>query len=315
MLVSVGLLILSIVLLFLGAEFLVKGSSAIALKAGISPLVVGLTVVAFGTSMPELLVSIQASWQGSGGMAVGNVVGSNIFNICVILGISAMINPLSIQLQVIKFDTPVLLMVTILFIVVFIDQTIGRLEGIILLAGIISYTFFNIRQARLENVTPAGAFEIPKTDEKGLPVWKIVLLVSGGLVILGAGSQFLVRGASDIARSLNVDEAIIGLTIIAAGTSMPELATSVVASLRKNADISIGNIIGSNIFNLLGIIGVTGTINPIQASNISWIDIGVMFFAAVVLLPLMKSDKAITKYEGFFLLLVYAGYLYYLWPA
>jgi len=315
MLVSVGLLILSIVLLFFGAEFLVKGSSAIALKAGISPLVVGLTVVAFGTSMPELLVSIQASWQGSGGMAVGNVVGSNIFNICVILGISAMINPLSIQLQVIKFDTPVLLMVTILFIVVFIDQTIGRLEGIILLAGIISYTFFNIRQARLENVTPAGAFEIPKTDEKGLPVWKIVLLVSGGLVILGAGSQFLVRGASDIARSLNVDEAIIGLTIIAAGTSMPELATSVVASLRKNADISIGNIIGSNIFNLLGIIGVTGTINPIQASNISWIDIGVMFFAAVVLLPLMKSDKAITKYEGFFLLLVYAGYLYYLWPA
>lgn len=299
-------------LLYFGAEFLVRGSSQIALRFGVSPLVVGLTVVAFGTSAPELVVSITSVFNGSGDVAIGNVVGSNIFNIAVILGLSALINPVRVNRQVLRMDMPI--MVTISFVVIFLlrDKTIDRLEGLALFTGILLYVGGTIWFARKGNVSPERGGEVRMKPGESLLLY--IVLVLAGLAFLVIGSRLFVKGAVDLARILNVSEAVIGLTIVAMGTSLPELATSVVAACRKEDDIAVGNIVGSNIFNMLSILGATGLLMPVHGQGITVVDLLFMAGSAVVLLPLMISGLRINRFEGLLLLAIYAGYLCMLWP-
>jgi len=296
---------LSLVLLFLGAGGLVRGSSSLALKAGISPLVVGLTVVAMGTSSPELVVALQAGLAGQGDIVVGNIVGSNIFNIAAILGLTALICPIAVHRQVIKADAPVMLATALLLYALLSDQHISRLEGSFMAIGVIVYTTALIWIARREK----------KPDLEGVPGsssthWaKDLILLIGGLVILVFGSRLLVEHAVTIARQWNVSEAVIGLTIVAAGTSLPELATSVVAALRGQADMAVGNIVGSNIFNVLCIAGVTGAIAPFSAESVGTLDYLTMIGFSAILIPILWTGHTIRRSEGALLL---GGYLVYL---
>jgi cation:H+ antiporter len=314
MLLSVLYVLSSLVFLYFGASWLVKGSSSLAIKAGVSPLIAGLTVVAFGTSSPELVVSVNAALSGHGTIAIGNVIGSNLFNICIILGISAVIAPLKIKMQLLKIDIPVLIITTIVFMLFFADRNISRLEGGILLVGIILYTTMNILLARREKDKEV-IDEFNETISNG----KIKWYWSAGMIVLGigvlvAGSEILVKGAVDIARLLGVGDTIIGLTIIAAGTSIPELASSVVATIKKEYDIAIGNVIGSNIFNILGIIGISSIINPLSAIAISNIDLYIMLGVSLFLLPFFRTNYTLKRDEGIFMIGLYLMYLYYLWP-
>jgi cation:H+ antiporter len=314
MLISVLYILISLLLLYFGANWLVKGSSSLALKAGVSPLVAGLTVVAFGTSSPELVVSVNAAISGHGNMAIGNVVGSNLFNICIILGISALVAPLKIKMQLLKIDIPVLIVTTIGFMLLFADRHISRFEGVVLVSGIVLYTIMNIILARREkNIEVLAEFQESVTDPKLKWYWSAGLILIG-LGLLIAGSELLVKGAVVIARSLGVGETIISLTIIAAGTSMPELASSIVATIKKEYDIAIGNIIGSNIFNILGIIGISSLVKPLSAIAISNIDLYAMLGVTLLLLPFFRTHYTLKRDEGFFLIALYGMYLFYLWP-
>jgi len=314
MLISVLYILISLLLLYFGANWLVKGSSSLALKAGVSPLVAGLTVVAFGTSSPELVVSVNAAISGHGNIAIGNVIGSNLFNICIILGISALVAPLKIKMQLLKIDIPVLIVTTIGFMLLFSDRHISRFEGIVLVSGIVLYTIVNILLARREkNIEVLAEFQESVTDPKLKWYWSAGLILIG-LGLLIAGSELLVKGAVVIARSLGVGETIISLTIIAAGTSMPELASSIVATIKKEYDIAIGNIIGSNIFNILGIIGISSLVKPLSAIAISNIDLYAMLGVTLLLLPFFKTHYTLKRDEGFFMIALYGMYLFYLWP-
>lgn len=314
MLLSIIYILVSLVLLYFGALWLVNGSSSLALKMGISPLVAGLTVVAFGTSSPELVVSINSAISGHGNIAIGNVIGSNLFNICIVLGISALISPLKIKMQLLKIDIPVLMLSTIGFMLLFADRQISRWEGGILVTGIILYTVLNIILARREKSAEVKAiFEKSIADETKKWYWSVGLVVLG-IGILVAGSELLVKGGIAIARSLGVGETIIGLTIIAAGTSLPELASSIVATMKKEYDIAIGNIIGSSIFNILAIVGISSTIKPLSAIAISNIDLYVMLGATLLLLPFFRTNYTLKRDEGIFMIGIYLIYMYYLWP-
>lgn len=314
MLISVFYILISLFLLYFGANWLVKGSSALALKAGVSPLVAGLTVVAFGTSSPELVVSINTSLAGQGNIAIGNVIGSNLFNICIILGISAVVSPLKIKMQLLKIDIPVLILVTAAFMFLFIDRHISRFEGMILVSGILVYTVANIYLARKEkNAEVLEEFNESVSPGKLKWYWSAGMVIAG-IGILVAGSEFLVKGAVEIARSLGVGETIIGITIIAAGTSLPELASSIVATIRKEYDIAIGNIVGSNIFNILGIVGISSLVKPLSAIAISNIDLYVMLGVTLLLLPFFRTHYTLKRDEGFFMIALYGMYMYYLWP-
>lgn len=307
MITSVTLLILSLFALYIGAGWLVKGSSEIALKANISNLVIGLTIVAFGTSAPELVVSLNASLSGQGDIAIGNIVGSNIFNIALILGISAAIHPLQAKRQLTRLDIPILIAATIAITILFWDGKLGRVEGIFFLAGIIAYTLFSLYYSRKhEKKVEEQSGELEKQPD---PWYKDVLYILGGLAILIFASNLLVDNAVSIAQELGVSEAVIGLTIVAAGTSMPELATSVVSALKKNPDIAIGNIVGSNLFNILAIAGTSSVVHPIVSNNINFIDLLVMLGLTLLLLPLAKSGQKISRTEGWLLILIYVGYL------
>ncbi len=310
----------ALLLLFVGAEWLVRGSAALALRLGITPLVIGLTVVAYGTSMPEMVVSTVAALKGQGDIAVGNVVGSNIFNICVILGLSALVLPLQVKVQLIRLDAPLMLGVSLLFVALFRDsQTsrdfqISRIEAGLLLAGIIVYTVGSVIFARKEVSAEVRAEFTEAVPRQPGRLWLDLLFILGGLAVLVLGSRLLVTNAVELARLLGISEAVIGLTIVAAGTSMPELATSVVAAFRKQADIAIGNIVGSNLYNLLAIVGVSGLLAPLHAPGIRMFDLYVMLGATIALLPLMWSGFVLKRWEGAVLLAAYGGYLYVLWP-
>ena len=307
---SVTLLVLSLFALYIGAGWLVKGSTEIALKAKISNLVIGLTIVAFGTSAPELVVSLNASLSGQGDIAVGNIIGSNIFNIAAILGISAAIQPLQAKRQLTRLDIPILIVATAAFTLLFWNGVLGRLEGCFFLTGIIIYTVFSLYYSRKhEKKVEEQIGELEKQPE---PWYKDVLYIVGGLVILIFASNLLVNNAVSIAQELGVSEAVIGLTIVAAGTSMPELATSVVSALKKNPDIAIGNIVGSNLFNILAIAGTSSVVSPIAAKNVNYVDLLVMLGLTLLLLPLVKSGQKISRAEGWALILVYLCYLAWL---
>lgn len=299
------------VLLTGGAEGLVRGAASLARRAGLSPLVIGLTVVALGTSAPELVVSVGAALDGNGALAIGNVVGSNIANIGLILGVSALLSALHVQAQVIRFDMPILSAVTLGMGVLLVDGQVVQWEGALLVTGLIAYVALSIRWARAEPATAVQA----EFDE-GLPAqhrWGTdALLVGVGLAGLVGGARLLVDGAVTLAILLDVDRVIIGLTVVAIGTSLPELATSMVAAWRGEGDIAVGNAVGSCVFNLLGILGVTALVHPLGTGGLSVVDAAVMLGMTLFLLPLMRTGSTLSRAEGGVLLVVYAGYITYL---
>lgn len=312
MLVEILLLVLSLFVLTAGAESLVRGSSSIAIKLGITPLVVGLTVVAFGTSSPELVVSVAATWKGQSDIALGNVIGSNIFNIGVILGLAALICPITVNSNVVQRDGLFMLFVSALFLL--LGGSISRVAGFILFLGVLMYTWINVILARRELKEIKDEFE-GGVPQKTASAFVDVAYIVGGLVVLVMGSRLLVSSAVDIARALEISEAIIGLTIVAAGTSMPELATSIVAALRRQPDIAVGNVIGSNIFNILGILGAASMVSPINTTTDFSFDIWTMVGFSALALPLLYSKLKLERWEGGLLLLGYSVYLSILWPS
>ncbi len=300
-----------VVLLYFGAEGLVRGSVAVATRLGLTPLVIGLTVVAFGTSMPELVVSVGATLDGLAPIAVGNVVGSNIGNIALILGLSAVIRPLAVHAQVVRLDVPLMIAASIVFVLMLLDDAIGRVEGALLLTGLISYTVMSLRIARRESV-PVQAEFAEGTPAAPRSLGISILLIAVGLGLLVAGARFLVSGGTDLARSVGVSDAVIGLTIVAIGTSLPELATSVLATVRGEGDIAVGNVVGSNVFNILGIIGVAALVRPLVGTEMRLLDLAVMVGAALLLLPLARTGFRLTRLEAALLLVGYAAYLAFL---
>ncbi len=306
-----------LVLLIAGAELLVKGASRMAASLGISPLVIGLTVVAFGTSSPELAVSVKAVLAGQNGVSLGNIIGSNIFNVLFILGLSALVTPLVVSQQLVRLDVPLMILVSVIVWIMAADQMVGRGEGLALLLGLAAYLFILIRQSRRESGTIndeyAGDFGLVE-DRTGH--WFVNTgLVAGGLILLVLGSRWLVSSAVAIAQSLGVSDLVIGLTIIAAGTSLPEVVTSVVASLRGERDIAVGNIVGSNLFNLLGVLGLASLVAPaglqIPAAVINF-DLPVMIVVAFACLPIFFTGNRISRMEGALLLAYYVAYTLYL---
>jgi len=306
---------LSVLLLFAGAEGLVRGAASMAIRLGLTPLVAGLTVVALGTSAPELVVSVKATLQGHGDIAVGNVVGSNIFNVGVILGLSALVRPLAASLPLIRVDTPIMIAVSLLVPLACHSGTIGRGIAALFVSGIVAYTAATIFMARRQACAPVAAEFEEGVPHRSSSVWLDVGCLVGGLALLVWGARLLVTSSISLATDLGVSEAVIGLTIVAAGTSMPELATSIVAAARKQSDIAVGNVVGSNIFNILGILGVAGVVKPITVYNIQVLDHAAMILFAVVLLPMLSGGKVIQRWEGALLLSGYGAYLYILWPS
>lgn len=305
---------LALGVLLVGAESLVRGAASLALRLGISRLAVGLTVVAFGTSAPELMVSVDAALAGSGDIAVGNVVGSNIFNIAVILGLAALVCPIPVHEQVVRLDAPIALAVALLLVLLLHDGALGRIEGLALFALLVAYTALNMVLARRR--VRAGLEDWPEAPFTG-PTgsrWRELLLIVFGLGLLVAGANLLVGNAILLAQLLGVSEAVIGLTIVAAGTSLPELATSLVAAWRRQADIAVGNIVGSNVFNILGILGAASLVSPLASSGVGTFDLLVMLIVTLLLLPLLYTGRLLHRLEGLLLLLLYVGYLAWLWP-
>ncbi len=302
-------------LLFIGAEGLVRGSASLAIRAGLSPLVAGLTIVAFGTSSPELVVSIKAALAGQGDIALGNVVGSNSFNIGVILGLTALICPVPVHRQIIKIDAPIALGAALLLPLLMLDHKLGSLEGALLAAGIVAYTGMNVWMARRQTAATAGQ---PADDLGVPPVSKNAMLdvvfIAAGLLTLVLGSRLLVDHSVALAQTFGVSEAVIGLTIVAAGTSMPELATSLVAAIRRQPDIAVGNVVGSNVFNILGILGAASLAKPLHAPGVATLDYGAMAVFSILLLPLLYAGRILHRIEGAILLGLYGIYLFMLWP-
>lgn len=313
MLQDILLIILSLTLLYFGAAWLVRGAGALAIKAGITPLVIGLTIVAYGTSSPELIVSLQATLNNNGGISIGNVVGSNIFNIAIVLGLSALCYPIKIKAEVIRFDIPIMILTALCFLFFFWDHSVSRLEGTALVAGGIFYTIYKIGKAKKEK-NPEVSEEFREAMPKPFSWWINGLLIVVGLGVLMIGSNLLVKHAVNLAKQFQVSEAVIGLTIVAAGTSMPELATSVVAALKKQSDIALGNVVGSNIFNILIILGVSSLIKPIHAPDIGLTDGLVMIGISILVIPLLKTGYLLKRWEGAILILFYIIYIYHLLP-
>jgi cation:H+ antiporter len=297
--------------LYFGAEGLIRGSASVAIRKGITPLVVGLTIVAFGTSSPEFVVSVAAAIRGNAGIAFGNIVGSNICNIALILGISAIISPIKVNIQLIKTDILVMIAVTLLLILLILDHSLSRIDGGILFLGIIVYTGYTLYMANKKKIKVDNL----DIEVKGKP-WKDIFFIAGGIVVLVIGANLFIEGAIKLAVIMKVSDVIIGLTIVAVGTSLPELATSLLAAIKKEGDISIGNIVGSNIFNILCILGFAALLQPIiltGANQVNYVDMFVMMLIAIILLPLAWSKLELSRLEGAFLIFIYVGYVYYMY--
>lgn len=309
---DIGWVFGGLVLLYFGAEWLVKGSSELAIRLGISPLVVGLTVVAFGTSAPELVVSVKANLDGQGGMAIGNVVGSNICNIALVLGFGAVIFPIAIPRQVIRREIPILLVASVVFLLMMRDGTMERLEAGVLFSGIVLYVITSLVEARKEDPNQSEDISpemigAARNSGSGRLFFNIFLIVGGGITLV-IGADRMVTGGESIARFYDVPEAIIGLTLFAFGTSLPELATSVVAAIKKQGDIIVGNAVGSCVFNLLAVVGMAGLIAPLNDDGVTWIHYTVMLGATVILIPMMWHRMKLDRWEGGLLVLGYLGF-------
>lgn len=309
--VSVGLFVLGLILVLKGADWLVDGASSIAKKLNISDLVIGLTVVAFGTSAPELAVNIFASVQGNPEIAIGNILGSNIANILLILGIAALIYPLVITPSTIRYEIPLSLLAAVMVGLLtydrWLDQTgflgLNRLHGFVLLGFFVIFMIYILISAK------RGKLELPQEDTKQYELWPACGITVVGLVCLCVGGKLLVDGAVKLAMLCGVSQAIIGLTIVAVGTSLPELATSAVAAYKKNSDIAVGNIVGSNIFNIFFILGISAVMSPLPFQRASNVDIVTGIATTVLLWLFVFGKKLLTRWQGFVFLVLYAGYL------
>lgn len=309
------MLLAGLVALYFGAEWLVRGGASLAIRLGLTSLMVGLTVVAYGTAMPELIVSSTAAAQGNGAIAIGNAIGSNILNIGLILGLTALICPLRVQFQLVKWDTPFMVGVAVLFLLFFLDLRIELWESLVFLGGILAYTVFNVILARQQASEPVQPKSNPAGPKPTGELWKDVLLIVAGLAVLVLGSRWFVAGAVALAKQLGVSDAIIGLTIVSAGTSLPELASSLMAALRKQPDIAVGNIIGSNIYNILAILGVSGVIQrPLEGQGVGLTETWFMVGLSGVLMVIAWTGFRLRRWEGGLLLVIYGGYLWNLWP-
>lgn len=306
-------IIAGLIALIAGGELLVRGASLLALSIQISPLVIGLTVVAFGTSAPELGVSLQAAMSGAADVAVGNVVGSNICNVLLILGVSALVTPLLVSSQLIRLDVPLMVAASLALWVFSWDLRISQLEGGILFLALVVYITMSVVKSRRETKAIAEQYEhsLPQVSRFGTSRVAQLGLIAVGLVLLGFGSNWLVSGAVIIAKMCNVSELIIGLTVVALGTSLPEIVTSVIASLRGERDIAVGNVVGSNLFNILCVLGLTGIVTPagipISADALAF-DIPVMVAVAMICLPIFFTGSIISRGEGAALVFYYVAY-------
>jgi len=304
-----GLFILGLLGLSFGAEWLVKGSSRIAKALGVKPVVIGLTVVAFGTSSPELVVSLLAAIKKSEGIAIGNIIGSNIANIGLILGLSALVSPLKVQSSVVRYDLPVMIGVSVIFVSMLLDQKISFLNGLILFLGLLGYIAYHLYIAiKVSKSNQTKTYETA-LDKDGSWVMSLLLVIVGFALLLG-GAHLMVRSGIVLARMLGVSEVIIGMTLISIGTSLPELATSVICAIRKESDILVGTIVGSNIFNMMCVLGIVGMVSPLR------VDRSLLFFEAPALLlfsfalvPFMKSGFILNRIEGGTLLGGYVGFI------
>jgi cation:H+ antiporter len=311
---TVVLFVAGLGLLVLGAEWLVKGASRLAAALGISPLVIGLTVVAYGTSSPEVAVSVKSALAGQPDLAVGNVVGSSIFNLLFVLGASAAIAPLLVSSQLVRRDVPIMIGTSLLTLLLAADGSIGRLDAAVLFAGVVGYTAFQIRQSRKEPAAVQEEYGKEYGPRRTGTAANVVLVVAG-LALLVLGSRWLVNGAVAFAQALGVSELVIGLTIVAAGTSLPEVATSLLAAIRGERDIAVGNVVGSNIFNVLAVLGLSGLVAPaglpVSRALVTF-DAPVMVAVAVACLPIFASGARIARWEGALFLFYYAAYTAYL---
>ena len=306
------LLVLGFVMLIKGADWFVEGASGIADRFGIPQLVIGLTIVAFGTSAPEAAVSISAAMKGNADITIGNVVGSNILNILIILGLTAVICPIAVQKSTFKYEIPYVIIVSaLIFGLGYFDQTVSRIDGVILWVLMIVYMLYLLNMAKKGE----NSAEVMAEDEKK-PIWKMIIFVVIGLVLIVWGSDVTVEAATNIALVFGVSERIIGLTIVALGTSLPELMTSVTAARKGKADIAIGNIVGSNIFNILFVVGTTAVITPIVYAGNFLVDSVMMVGSAVLLwLCLLGKEKKLKRWAGAVMLALYAGYLIYMFMS
>ncbi len=299
-------LLVSLVILYYGAEGLVSGAASLAKRIGISPLVIGLTIVSIGTSMPELVVSVKAAMSGQSAISIGNVLGSNFFNIGIILGMSALIYPLAVKRQLLKLDVPVMIFAALLFFLMFLDYKISHVEALIFILLLLSYISYLLFISKKNTPVEEEEEEIKQTKHWALDI----LFIGVGLLALVYGSDLLVVNATLIAGRLGMSEAMIGLTIVAVGTSMPELATSVVAAIKKRSDIAIGNVVGSNIFNILLILGVAGLIQPISTPEINYVDGLFMIGISLLLWLFMKAGSRIKRWQGAAFIAFYLIYFF-----
>lgn len=300
--------------LFIGAELLVRGAVRLSIALNMSPLIIGLTVVAFGTSSPEMAVSIQSALMGEEDISVGNVVGSNIFNILFILGLSSIILPIGISKELVRSDVPIMLGVSVITYLFCLDNTLSRLEGLILFGGMVSYTVFLIRYGKFENSHISdGKLKQSRGPFKSPALGTLASLL--GLALLILGSRLLVKASVAIATALGVREIVIGLTLVAAGTSLPEVATTVIAGIKRQRDIAVGNVIGSNIFNLLAVLGPSAFLSKngigIQQTLLRF-DFPIMLAASFACLPIFFTGYTIARWEGFLFLGYYVAYTVYL---
>jgi cation:H+ antiporter len=316
---TIVFLVAGFALLLLGAEWLVRGASSIATRLGIAPIVIGLTVVAFGTSAPEFAVSIGASVAGNADVSLGNVVGSNVANILLILGVSAVFGGLTIEQRLIRIDIPLLSVISFIALGLALNGSFGRIEGAVFFVGLLVYTGWLIRNARRESKAVEAEYASEVASLEGpvvrSPFFVQVLFVVAGLTLLVVGAQLLVNSATDIASALGVSDLVIGLTVIAVGTSLPELATSVMAAIRGQRDIAVGNVVGSNLFNLLGVLGASAAIskNGVSVADAALrLDIPVMIAATIVLIPICWNGFQIKRWEGILLAAFYFAYVAYL---
>jgi cation:H+ antiporter len=297
--------------LYFGAEWLVRGSARLASSMGVKPIVLGLTVVSMGTSAPELVISVVASWSGNPDLAIGNVMGSNLANVGLVLGISAITRPLVVSGRVVTREVPVMLIITAALLPIIWNLHIGRLEGLALIAMVIAYLAFILWTAKEEGTVVLGEYEEFAREAVGLAAWtsaRDIGLIAMGVAGLVLGAFAIRESAIAIAESMGISELVIGLTLVSIGTSLPELATCVVAAWRREADIAVGNVLGSNVFNLTAVLGITSTITPMDISPaVLQLDFPAVMIISVLLVPIVRADSPIRRREGFLLLAAYVS--------
>lgn len=305
---------IGVFILYVGAEWLVRGAASLALRYGIRRLVVGLTVVALGTSMPEFVINFFAALDNEDSLALGNIVGSNICNIGLILGMSALVLPLAVRPSTLRKEYPLMMGVMLLFYLLSLDGIVSKLDGLLLVIGLVGFLVFLVIDSR-RHARKTTAEELPdvQADDVAAPLWKKALFLVAGIVLLAGGARLMVHAAVTIAESMGINPIVIGLTVVAIGTSLPELAASVVSAMKREADMSLGNVLGSNLLNVLFVVGLVSMINPLTVDTESLnVHFPVMLGFGALLLPLAWTSYRITRLEGGMLITVFFGYLVYL---